>query len=91
MKPEPTREERSPTPEGGRLPIMRSSSKKMIRVPMLAAVLIVVLSLGACGGSGPGSVGQEAADFSVMTLEGDEFNLADKRGKVVALFFMAGW
>lgn len=35
--------------------------------------------------------GEEAPDFSLTTLEGDEFNLAEKRGEVVALFFTAGW
>lgn len=38
-----------------------------------------------------GSNGGEAPDFGLTTLEGDEFNLADKRGEVVALFFTAGW
>ncbi len=57
----------------------------------MLVMLMVVLSLAACGGSGAGSVGEEAADFGLTTLEGDEFNLAEKRGEVVALFFMAGW
>ena len=30
-------------------------------------------------------------DFSVTTLEGKEFDLSEKRGEVVALYFMAGW
>jgi cytochrome oxidase Cu insertion factor (SCO1/SenC/PrrC family) len=30
-------------------------------------------------------------DFSVTTLKGNEFNLSEKRGEVVALYFMAGW
>lgn len=38
-----------------------------------------------------GSNGEEAPDFGLTTLEGDEFNLAEKRGEVVALFFTAGW
>ncbi len=63
----------------------------MSRAIMLVMLMVVVLSIAACGGTGTGSVGEEAADFSVTTLEGDEFNLADKRGEVVALFFMAGW
>ncbi len=57
----------------------------------MVMLMVVVLPIAGCGGSGAGSVGEEAADFSVTTLEGDEFNLADKRGEVVALFFMAGW
>ncbi len=30
-------------------------------------------------------------DFRVTTLGGDEFHLTDKRGRVVALYFMASW
>ena len=30
-------------------------------------------------------------DFSVTTLEGERFDLSEKRGEVVALFFMAGY
>ena len=30
-------------------------------------------------------------DFSVTTLEGKEFDLSEKRGEVVALYFMAGY
>ncbi len=88
----------------------------MIKPTMLVAMLLVVLSVAACGGSGTqqssasspsgdgteesgasaeqasaGSTGEEAPDFGLTTLEGDEFNLAEKRGEVVALFFTAGW
>ncbi len=72
----------------------------MIRSVMLVAMLMVVLSITACGGPGtqqsnapsPGddgtretgassdkasaaSNGDEAPDFDLTTLEGDEFNL----------------
>lgn len=57
----------------------------------LAMMLMAALSIAGCGGSGAGSVGEEAADFSVTTLDGEEFSLAEKRGEVVALYFMAGW
>ncbi len=30
-------------------------------------------------------------DFSVTTLEGERFDLSEKRGEVVALYFMAGY
>lgn len=63
----------------------------MSKATMLAVLSIIMLPIAACGGSGAGSVGEEVADFSLATLEGDEFRLADKRGEVVALFFMAGW
>ncbi len=33
----------------------------------------------------------EGEDFSVATLGGKEFDLSEKRGEVVALYFMAGW
>ncbi len=73
----------------------------MIRTVMLAAMLVGMLSVAGCGGSGAqeGSsessggkeVGEEAPDFTATTLQGNEFNLAEKRGEVVALFFMAGY
>ncbi|MBA3472918.1 MAG: hypothetical protein H0T57_06745 [Rubrobacter sp.] len=63
----------------------------MGRTITLAAMLMAILSIAGCGGSGAGSSGEEAADFSVTTLDGDEFNLADKRGEVVALYFMAAY
>ncbi len=88
----------------------------MIKPTMLVTMLLVVLSVAACGGPGTqqssapspggggteesgasaeqasaGSTGEEAPDFGLTTLEGDEFNLAEKRGEVVALFFTAGW
>lgn len=37
------------------------------------------------------SSGEGSKDFSVTTLEGERFDLSEKRGEVVALFFMAGW
>ena len=63
---------------------------------MLAALLIATLSITACGGSGTqgssaSSDGEEAADFNVATLDGEGFGLADKRGEVVALYFMAAY
>lgn len=64
---------------------------------MLAALLIATLSITACGGSGAregasaSSGGEEAAVFGVTTLDGEGFNLAEKRGEVVALYFMAAY
>ena len=64
----------------------------MGRVATLAVMLLTaMLSVAACGGSGAGSGGGEAADFSATTLEGEEFGLAEKRGEVVALYFMAAY
>ncbi len=74
----------------------------MIKTVVLAAMLVGMLSVAGCGGSGAqegssegSSSGEQAAEeapnFGVTTLEGDEFRLADKRGEVVALFFMAGY
>ena len=37
------------------------------------------------------SSSDEGEDFSVATLGGKEFDLSEKRGEVVALYFMAGW
>ncbi len=67
-----------------------SRSKGMDKAATLAAMMLVaVLAVAACGGSGAG--GEEAADFSATTLEGEEFGLAEKRGEVVALYFMAAY
>lgn len=69
-----------------------SRSKGMGKVATLAAMLLTaMLSVAACGASGSGSGGEEAADFSATTLEGEEFGLAEKRGEVVALYFMAAY
>ena len=69
----------------------------MSRTIILAALLIATLSVTACGGSGAqegpsaSSGGDQAADFSIATLDGEAFSLADKRGEVVALYFMAAY
>lgn len=53
----------------------------------LAATLVLVALLAvSCGGSGGA-----ASDFSATTVEGEEFGLSEKRGEVVALYFMAGY
>lgn len=57
----------------------------MSKATKLAAVVITVLSVAACGGS------SQASDFSATTLEGEEFSLEEKRGEVVALYFMAAY
>ncbi len=36
-------------------------------------------------------IGKQAPDFSLTTLDGQPFKLADKKGKTVILFGMAGW
>lgn len=46
-----------------------------------------MLLAGACGGGGGGAV----SDFGASTVEGEEFSLSEKRGEVVALYFMAGY
>ena len=65
---------------------MRSKSKNTSKATaLLTALLAAVLSVTACGGTG------QVSTFDATTLEGDEFNLAEKRGEVVALYFMAGY
>jgi cytochrome oxidase Cu insertion factor (SCO1/SenC/PrrC family) len=73
---------------------------KMTRLVVLTVLSVVVLSLVACGRGGQqsgtdarqaGSSDEGSEDFSVTTLEGEEFDLSEKRGEVVTLFFMAGW
>jgi peroxiredoxin len=43
------------------------------------------------GQASAGAGGEQAPNFAVTTLDGEEFRLSEKRGEVVALFFMAGW
>jgi len=53
---------------------------------LLAAVSLAMLLIMACSGASTAP-----SDFSATTLEGEEFSLAEKRGEVVALYFMAGY
>jgi peroxiredoxin len=78
---------------------------RIARVAALAALLLTVLTASACGGPGDApsasaadseggsesSVASGATGAKIETLDGKEFDLADKRGEVVALYFMAGW
>ncbi len=73
---------------------------KTTRFFVLTVVSVVILSLVARGGvgqqsgndaQGAGSSGEGSEDFSVTTLEGERFDLSEKQGEVVALYFMAGW
>jgi hypothetical protein len=57
----------------------------MSRAIKLATLLMIILSVASCGAPG------RASNFSATTLEGDDFRLAEKRGEVVALYFMAGY
>jgi len=57
----------------------------MSRTVKLAALLAIMLPIAGCGGFA------RASDFSATTLEGDEFSLEEKRGEVVALYFMAAY
>jgi peroxiredoxin len=41
--------------------------------------------------AGSDSIGEKAPTFTATTLDGGKFELAEKRGEVVALYFMAGW
>ena len=61
-------------------------NEKAIRTVLLAAVSLAMLSITACSGASTAP-----SDFSATTLEGEEFSLAEKRGEVVALYFMAGY
>jgi thiol-disulfide isomerase/thioredoxin len=82
---------------------LRAWDKRTIIGVMLIAVLAAFLS-AACGVSGnhqnaDANSSRERArsesvattDLRITTLEGGEFHLAEKRGRVVALYFMASW
>ncbi len=84
-----------------------SDLRRTARVAASAALLLTVLVAAGCGrpgdassaaeadggggteSSGAGTVG--AASVKIETLDGEEFDLAEKRGEVVALYFIAGW
>jgi cytochrome c biogenesis protein CcmG/thiol:disulfide interchange protein DsbE len=54
--------------------------------------LLAVLFLGLLRTQeGSASVGQRAPDFTFTTFEGEQFSLADLRGKVVLINFWASW
>ena len=69
----------------------------------MVALLVTALAASACGGPGgarsaveAGGKGSERsgvahAGAKIDTLDGEKFDLAEKRGEVVAIFFMAGW
>ena len=61
-------------------------NEKVIKAVLLAAVSLAMLSITACSG-----VGTPPSNFSATTLEGEEFNLAEKRSEIVALYFMAAY
>ena len=61
-------------------------NEKAIRTVLLAAVSLAMLLIMACSGASTAP-----SDFSATTLEGEEFSLAETRGEVVALYFMAGY
>lgn len=61
-------------------------NEKVIKAVLLAAVSLAMLSITACSGAGT-----PPSDFSATTLEGEEFNLAEKRSEIVALYFMAAY
>jgi uncharacterized lipoprotein YehR (DUF1307 family) len=65
--------------------VVKSKSKSTSKAIALAALLAAVVSITACGETG------QTSDFSATTLEGEEFGLAQKRGEVVALYFMAAY
>ncbi len=81
--------------------------RKTARVAASAALLLTMLVVAGCGGPGDtpsaaeadGGGGTEssgagaggAASAKIETLDGEEFDLAEKRGEVVALYFIAGW
>lgn len=84
----------------------KTISGGLFRAAALAALMLAVLSISACGagsaqqsagaaqddGRGAQRTGASGADApSIETLDGENFDLAAKRGKVVGLFFMAGW
>ena len=63
---------------------MRRSSK-------IVCLLLTVLMLGACSRTSALEVGQEAPDFTLQNLEGNQVSLSSFKGKVVIVDFFASW
>ena len=68
------------------------------RYGLIGALLIVAaLLLTSCGGgtpkqaAAPAPSGPVAPDVTIATLDGEQFNLAQQRGKPVLILFMASW
>ena len=63
---------------------------------VVAGLLLLSLSLAACGGEGPPqmvgiNVGSVAVDFTLPDLDGTEVSLSQYRGDVVLINFWATW
>ena len=70
--------------------------KRIVMTLSLAALLVALVALAGCGGSGGvssggGGAGAKAADFSGMTLDGQQVSLESFKGKPLALVFWASW
>jgi peroxiredoxin len=70
----------------------------MLRAPVAAIPCLLLVVLVGCGERGPSpeettltTVGQPAPTFALVTLDGDAFDLAAQRGRVVVLSFWATW
>ncbi len=69
----------------------------------VALIVVAAAGLGACAllgrsvdgsastGAGDGATGRAAPEFTVSTLDGGTFDLRQHRGRVVAVYAMAGW
>jgi thiol-disulfide isomerase/thioredoxin len=58
---------------------------------MLAALLLAMTLGCSDGGSSPGNGRSLAPDFRLNTLDGQQVQLSDYRGKVVLIHFWATW
>jgi peroxiredoxin len=62
--------------------------KRKLPFVCFAGLMILLLSVGGCGGSGSS---KEAPDFTLMDLSDNEISLKEHRGKVVLIDFFATW
>lgn len=70
----------------------RPGKKSRINYIFLAVFIVIILILTAFILIKPRDlVGEQAPDFSLSDIDGNEFNLSDYRGKVVVLDLMATW
>lgn len=67
--------------------------KRTCRSPMAVTLGLALCLLAACSriGSQQAAVGQPVPGFTLTSLDGTPFNMADQKGKVVLINVFATW
>ncbi len=71
---------------------LRHRPRGSVLVTLLVLLAVLLPGCGTpAGRTATTSAGPPAPDFSVATIDGEQFTLAQQRGRPVLLFFMAAW